>query len=80
MIPIRSKQPLVDNPDVELTRKAIRIVTKEVKKLEEENLIMEGKQSKRKDKRRSNKIKANELEIIEKKKDIEEFRHPSYSS
>ncbi|ETR65281.1 MAG: hypothetical protein OMM_14501 [Candidatus Magnetoglobus multicellularis str. Araruama] len=49
------KQPLVDNPDVELTRKAIRIITKEVKKLEEENLIMEGKQSKRKDKRRSKK-------------------------
>lgn len=68
------KQPLVDNPDVELTRKAIRIITKEVKKLEEENLIMEGKQSKRKDKRRSKKIQENEEKLIEKNKDIKEFK------
>ncbi|KPA18568.1 hypothetical protein MHK_001230, partial [Candidatus Magnetomorum sp. HK-1] len=68
------KQPLVDNPDVELTRKAIRILKKEVKKLEEENLIMEGKQSKRKDKRRIKKIEENIIKIIENKKDIEGFK------
>jgi len=67
------KHPLVDNPDVEITRKAIRIQKMEVNKREEDHLIMAGKQSKIIDKRRARKIEENIEKIIEIKKDIEGF-------
>lgn len=66
-------QPLVDNPDIALIRKAIRIVQKEIEKLEKEILLTQVKEEKRRDARRQQKIqKLNEL-IEEKKKDISGF-------
>jgi len=49
-------QPLVDNPDIGLIKKAIRCLNKEVEELEREILITEAKQSRRKDKRRLDKL------------------------
>jgi len=42
-------QPLVDNPDIALIKKAIGILQKEVKALEEEILLIEAKQMRRRD-------------------------------
>jgi len=67
-------QPLVDNPDVALTNKAIRILKKEIGELEKEILVMEAKQFKRKDKRRLKKLTKFNEEIVQKKKDIEGFK------
>jgi predicted transcriptional regulator with HTH domain/transposase len=66
-------QPLVDNPDIALIKKAIRSLNKEVEELEKEILITEAKQSNRKDKRRLDKLSRLNREILEKKKDIAGF-------
>jgi len=66
-------QPLVDNPDIGLIKKAIRCLNKEVEELEREILITEAKQSRRKDKRRLDKLSRLNAEILEKKKDIVGF-------
>jgi hypothetical protein len=44
-------QPLVENPDVVLTKKAIRILKKEIRELDKDILITEAKLNRRKDKR-----------------------------
>ncbi|MCD4815436.1 MAG: hypothetical protein K8R06_03425 [Methanosarcinales archaeon] len=63
-------QPLVDNPDITLIKKAIRILHKEIKELEKEILLTEAKQKQRPDKRRLLKIANCKTSIAEKKTDI----------
>lgn len=66
-------QPLVDNPDIPLIKKAIRILQKDIDKLENELLLIDAKDSRRKDKRRlAKKVEINQL-IGEKKEDIAGF-------
>ncbi len=49
-------QPLVDNPDIALTKKAIRTLKKEIRELDKEILITEAKLNRRKDKRLEKKL------------------------
>ena len=67
------QQPLVENPDIPLIKKAIRSLKKEVQELEREILIAEGKLARRKDKRLDNKILNFRKEIEEKNNDIAQF-------
>lgn len=63
-------QPLVDNPDIALIKKAIRILGKEVEDLEKEILLAQAKEQNRQDVRRQRKIfKLNES-IKDKRQDI----------
>ena len=50
------KQPLVDNPDIALTKKAIQVLRKESEEMEKEILLTEMKLEKRQDKRLSKKL------------------------
>ena len=61
---------MVDNPDITLIKKAIRILYKEIKELEKEILLTEAKQQQRPDKRRQSKIANLKTSIAEKKTDI----------
>ena len=63
-------QPMVENPDIALIRKAIRILHKEIDELEKEILLTEAKEIKRRDKRRQEKISNLNKAIAEKKEDI----------
>jgi hypothetical protein len=67
-------QPLVDNPDMALIKKAIRILHKEVEELEKEIMLTEAKQIKRPDKRRQGKLSKLKKSIKEKKTDIVGFK------
>ncbi|PXF59422.1 MAG: hypothetical protein C4B59_11450 [Candidatus Methanogaster sp.] len=67
------QQPLVENPDIPLIKKAIRGLKKEVQELEREILIAEGKLARRKDKRLDNKISNLRNKIEEKSNDIAQF-------
>jgi len=67
------QQPLVENPDIPLIKKAIRSLKKEVEGLEKEILIAEGKLVRRKDKRLDDKILNLHTEIEEKNNDIAQF-------
>jgi hypothetical protein len=66
-------QPLVDNPDIALVRRAIRILKKEIKGIDDEILITEAKLHRRKDKRLEKKL--DELPKIqrEKQEDLADF-------
>lgn len=66
-------QPLVDNPDIALIKKAIRILQKEIDELEKEILLIQVKEEKRQDARRPPKIQKLIELIEEKKKDIAGF-------
>jgi hypothetical protein len=66
-------QPLVDNPDVVLIKKAIRAIKKEIDELEREIELLEAREMKKSDKRRVAKIGKLKEDIEEKKKDVEEF-------
>jgi len=68
-------QPLVDNPDIALIKKAIRILHKEIEELEKEILLTEAKQKQRPDKRRPPKIANFKTSIAEKKTDIIGFEN-----
>jgi transposase len=68
-----ANQPLVDNPDIEMIRKAIRTLKKEVEEIEKDILIIEAKQHRRKDKRLTSKRKNLEKDITDKKEDIAAF-------
>jgi len=66
-------QPLVDNPDIALTHKAIQVLNKETEELEKDILVIKAKLTKRQDKRLFTKLsKLNNL-VEEKKKDIAQF-------
>jgi hypothetical protein len=67
------KQPLVDNPDIILIKKAIRTLKKEVDELEKDLLVTEAKLIKRKDNRLTKKSAELSRQSEEKKKDIEQF-------
>jgi len=65
-------QPLIDNPDIALINKAIRILEKEVKSITDEILLAEVKQHS--DKRRETKIAKLTASIAEKQADIAGFK------
>ena len=67
------QQPLIENPDIPLTKKAIRMLKKEADDLKREILIAQGKLVRRKDKRLDNKILTLRTEIGEKINDIAQF-------
>jgi len=67
------QQPLIENPDIPLIKKAIRMLKNEVRELEREILIAEGKLARRKDKRLNKRISNLHKEIAEKKEDIIQF-------
>ncbi len=67
------KQPLVDNPDIALIKKAIRTLKKEVKELEKDVLVTEARLGKRKDKRLVKKLTELSSLCKEKKEDIAQF-------
>ena len=67
-------QPLIDNPDIPLLKKAIRIIDKEIEKLGEEILLMETKEIRRKDKRRQKKISKLTILLSEKEEDLAGFK------
>ena len=66
-------QPLVDNPDIALIKKAIRILRKEVEELGKEILLTEAKGIQRKDKRRQAKILKLSESVTEKEQEIAGF-------
>lgn len=68
-------QPLVDNPDIALINKALRILNKEIKEIEKERLLIQAKQIKHKDKRRLDKIVKLNKQISDKKNDIIGFQN-----
>jgi len=63
-------QPLVDNPDMALIKKAIRILGKEIDELEKEIVLTRVKEQTRRNARRQKKIQRLTDAIEEKKKDI----------
>jgi len=63
-------QPLVDNPDIALIKKAIRILHKEVEEMQKEILLTEAKDKQRQDKRRQRKLAKLKASIAEKETDI----------
>ncbi|GAB6145794.1 hypothetical protein [Desulfocicer niacini] len=66
-------QPLVDNPDIPLIKQALRQLKKEIAGYENEILILEAKESKRKDIGRQKKISVYLAQIKEYHKDIAGF-------
>lgn len=68
------KQPLIDNPDIILIKKAIRTLKKEVEELEKDILVAEAKLVKRNDNRLIKKIAELYRQCEDKKKDIEQFK------
>lgn len=64
------KQPLVENPDLGITKKAIKVLKSEVQSLEKEILVAEAKFTKRNDKRLTNKIAKLNNTLNEKKGDF----------
>jgi len=66
-------QPLVDNPDIALIKKAIHMLKKEIEDVEKEIILTEVKQEQRSDKRRLVKISNLRKSIAENNKDIVGF-------
>ncbi len=66
-------QPLVDNPDIILIKKAIRILRKEIEEMEKEILVANAQQMQRQDRRRQERISKTGASIIEKKQEIAGF-------
>lgn len=68
------QQPFVDNPEIALIRKAIKVLKKEAQAIQDEILLTEAKLAKRNDKRNVEKASALEMSLADKKKDIAEFQ------
>ncbi len=66
-------QPLVENPDIALIKKAIRMLKKEIGELEKEIILTQVKEQQRSDKRRLIKISNLKKSIAENNKDIAGF-------
>jgi predicted transcriptional regulator with HTH domain len=66
-------QPLVDNPDIVLIKKAIRALNREVEELKRDILVIEAKQHRKSDKRRIEKRSKLEKELTQKMEDIAGF-------
>ena len=67
------KQPLVENPDIPLTKKAIEMLKKEAQELENEILLIKAKLTLRQDKRLMTKLSKLCITLEEKKCDIAQF-------
>ncbi len=67
------RQPLIENPDIPLIKKAVRNLKKEIEDLQREILIAQGKLARRKDKRLHDKISKFRTEIGDKQNDIAQF-------
>lgn len=67
-------QPLVENPDIALTRKAIQLLGKEAKEQEQEILSIEARLSRRQDKRLVKKLEGLRLESQAKNNDLAQFQ------
>jgi transposase len=67
------KQPLVDNPDISLIKKAISTLKKEIIEIEKEIELFEAREMKKTDKRRVEKIVKLKGEVEDKRSDIEKF-------
>ena len=68
------QQPLIDNPEIAIIQKALKVLKKEVKSIQDQILIIEAKLVKRKDKRNETKLSALEISLAEKQNDITEFQ------
>jgi hypothetical protein len=66
-------QPLVDNPDIALVRKAIAMLGKEIAGLEKDLLVAEAKQQQRPDQRRIRTLAKLRSSIAKKKADVTGF-------
>lgn len=69
------RQPLIENPDIPLIRKAINILHKEVKELGKDIIVIQAKYSQRKDKRLKTKLVKLKQTLEEKKNDIIQFEN-----
>ncbi len=67
-------QPLVDNPDIELIKHAIKVIKKDINELGKEKELLEARLIKRKDRRIVKKLEDLEKEIKEREQEIEGFR------
>jgi hypothetical protein len=68
------QQPLVDNPEIALIRKAIKVLKKEAQVIQDEILLTEAKLVKRKDKRNVEKVSALQTALTDKQNDIVLFQ------
>jgi len=68
------QQPLVDNPEIALIQKAVKVLKKEAQAIQDQILITEAKLIKRKDKRNVEKLSGLETSLAEKQNDIAEFQ------
>ncbi len=68
------EQPLVDNPEILLIRKAIKVLKNEAQAIENEILLTEAKLLKRKDKRNVDKLSDLKAALADKQKDIVLFQ------
>jgi len=67
------EQPLVDNPDIVLTKKAIQVLGQEIEQLQKEQADIQNRLSRRKDKRLENKLAVIGKELEEKHQDRQNF-------
>lgn len=68
------QQPLVDNPEIALIRKAVKVLKKEAQAIQDEILLTEAKLLKRQDKRNVKKLSDLKTELAEKQHDIANFQ------
>lgn len=68
------EQPLVDNPEIALIQKAIKVLKKEAQGIQNEMLLTEAKLAKRQDKRNVEKLSDLERSLTEKQNDIAQFQ------
>lgn len=69
------KQPLVENPDIALTKKAIQVLKKESKDLEKDILLIQARLARHHDKRLAVKLAKLQSALEEKKTDLTQFEH-----
>ena len=68
------QQPLVDNPEIALIQKAIKVLKKEAQAVQDQILLTEAKLAKRQDKRNVEKLSDLETSLAEKQNDIAQFQ------
>ena len=68
------QQPLVDNPEIALIQKAIKVLKKEAQAIQDEILLTEAKLVKRNDKRNVEKVSALQTALADKQNDIVLFQ------
>lgn len=68
------QQPLVDNPEIALIRKAVKVLKKEAQTIQDQIRLTEAKLLKRQDKRNVKKLSDLKTELAEKQHDIANFQ------